>query len=261
MESTSASTQRTPKSGTSPRRTTSMPRSYVPDRKLASSILPGLSLPELAGLSIDLDAGLCNPNIDDAFAHLLSSHSALQKKVAHLNFADALTGLKNRASLLISLQRAIDKCHELQSYAAVLLVDIDDFKSHNVHLGHLAGDALLQQSARRISQTLGPDVAVARLFADKFVIILEDLGPTAEDAGTSAQQVASRISNCLAETLGINGVLVQLSASMGMCLIGLQDSISTDVLIDRAELVTDNAKQAGGNCLFSFEFGALEHVA
>lgn len=120
---------------------------------------------------------------------------------------------------------------------------------------------LLQQVARRIGQTLGPDVAVARLFADKFVVVLEELGPTAEDAGTNAQQTATRISHCLAEAFEANGTSVQLSVSMGLCLIGLQDSLSTDVLIDRAELVTDHAKQAGGNCLFSFEFGALEHVA
>ena len=104
-------------------------------------------------------------------------------------------------------------------------------------------------------------MAVARLFADKFVIVLEELGPVAEDAGTNAQQTASRISNSLAEAFDANGTSVQLSVSMGLCLIGLQDFISTDVLIDRAELVTDHAKQAGGNCLFSFEFGALEHAS
>lgn len=200
-------------------------------------------------------------DLDTAFGRLLSAHSALQKKIAQLTFADTLTGLKNRAALLISLQRAIDKSQETQSYSAVLLVDIDDFKSHNVHLGHLAGDMLLQQSARRMREALGPDVAVARLFADKFVIVLEDLGPTCEAAGARAQHMASCISNCYAAPFDTNDTSAHLTVSMGLCLIGLQDSISTDVLIDRAELVTDNAKEAGGNCLFSFEFGALEHAA
>ena len=196
-----------------------------------------------------------------AFGRLLSAHSALQKKLAQLTFADTLTGLKNRAALLISLQRAIDKSQETHSYAAVLLVDIDDFKSHNVHLGHLAGDMLLQQSARRMREAVGPDVAVARLFADKFVIVLEDLGPTCEAASARAQHIASCISNCYAAPFDTNDSSAHLTVSMGLCLIGQQDSISTDVLIDRAELVTDNAKEAGGNCLFSFEFGALEHTA
>lgn len=200
-------------------------------------------------------------DLNTAFGRLLSAHSALQYKIAQLTFADTLTGLKNRAALLISLQRAIDKSQELQSYAAVLLVDVDDFKSHNVHLGHLAGDMLLQQSARRMCEALGPDVAVARLFADKFVIVLEDLGPTCEAAGARAQQMAGCISRCYAAPFDTNGASVHLSVSMGLCLIGPHDSISTDVLIDRAELVTDNAKEAGGNCLFSFEFGALEHAA
>ncbi len=198
---------------------------------------------------------------DLAFARILSAHNALQKKIAQLSFTDSLTGLKNRPARLISLQRAVDKCRELQSYAAVLLVDIDDFKSHNVHLGHLAGDMLLQQSARRISQALGPDVAVARLFADKFVIVLEGLGDTADIAGTNAQHLASRINHCFAQAFDTEASTVNLSVSMGMCLIGMQEAISTDVLIDRAELVTYNAKQAGGGCMFSFEFGALEHTS
>lgn len=193
--------------------------------------------------------------------HDLSAKKALQKKIIHLGFTDSLTGLKNRSALLISLQRAIDKSCEQQSYAAVLLVDIDDFKSHNVRLGHLAGDMLLQQTARRMGHALGPNVAVARLFADKFVLVLEELGGTLDDAGSNAQRLATCVRNCFAEAFDINATAVQTSVSMGLCLIGIQDNINTDVLIDRAELVTYNAKQAGGDCIFSFEFGSMEHGA
>jgi diguanylate cyclase (GGDEF)-like protein/PAS domain S-box-containing protein len=189
----------------------------------------------------------------------LSAKKALQKKIIHLGFTDSLTGLKNRPALLISMQRAVDKSREQQSYAAVLLVDIDDFKSHNVRLGHLAGDVLLQESARRISSALGPNVAIARLFADKFVLVLEELGGTLDDAAANAQRLATCVRNCFAEAFDINATTVHTSVSMGLCLIGIQDTISTDVLIDRAELVTYNAKQAGGDCIFSFEFGSMEH--
>ncbi len=193
--------------------------------------------------------------------HDLSAQKALQKKIIHQGFSDSLTGLKNRSALLISLQRAIDKSHEQQNYAAVLLVDIDDFKSHNVRLGHLAGDMLLQQSAQRLGQTLGADVAIARLYADKFVIVLEELGATVDDAGANTQHRATRVRSCFAQAFEINATTVRVSVSMGHCLIGLQGIINTDVLIDRVELVNDNAKQAGGDCTFSFEFGAMEHAA
>lgn len=191
----------------------------------------------------------------------LSAKKALQKKIAHLGFTDSLTGLKSRSALLISLQRAIDKSHEQQNYAAVLLVDIDDFKSHNVRLGHLAGDMLLQQSARRISQALGPTVAVARLFADKFLIVLEELGATVDEASANVHLKAIDVRNCFAEAFDTNPAKVHLSVSMGHCLVGMQDVVNTDVLIDRAELVTYNAKQAGGDCILSFEFGSMEHEA
>ncbi len=206
-------------------------------------------------------ADLRKLEVNNPFSNILRAHTALQKKITQLSFSDSLTGLKNRPALLISLQRAIDKSREQQNYAAVLLVDIDDFKSHNVHLGHMAGDLLLQQTARRLTLALGTDVAIARLFADKFVIVLEELGTTREEAGINTQRIATRVSNCFAEAFAIDATAVPLSASIGLCLVGIQDTISTDVLIDRAELVTDNAKQAGGDCMFSFEFGAIEKGA
>lgn len=227
--------------------------------------------PELAYVSIDLDtnwdskalaqldADLRTLEVNNRFSSIVRAHAALQKKITQLSFSDSLTGLKNRPALLISLQRAIDKSREQQCYSAVLLVDIDDFKSHNVQLGHLAGDMLLQQSARRLSLALGPDVAIARLFADKFVVVLEELGATLEEAGINVQRIATRVSNCFANPFDINATAVPLCVSMGLCLIGMQDIISTDVLIDRAELMTYNSKKAGGDCMFSFEFGAMEH--
>ncbi|MES2951593.1 MAG: sensor domain-containing diguanylate cyclase [Pseudomonadota bacterium] len=358
MELLDIPTQRTPTSVPKPKRSTSKARGTGPARQHAETVLPGLSLPELANVSTTVDVatdehalahlercvaemtfesfegvvvtdaelrtlkvnnsftritgyskrdaiGCKSTVLSDLHEHLLrersfndevlgrkksgeifsaklrvkavidtedrvthyiatfndlSAKKALQKKITHLSFTDSLTGLKNRSALLISLQRAIDKSREQQSYAAVLLLDIDGFKSHNVHLGHLAGDMLLQQSARRLVQALGPNVAIARLFADKFLIVLEELGADVDNAGANAQQLATRVRNCFAEAFDINTTPVRLSVSMGHCLIGMQD-ISTDVLIDRAELVAYNAKQAGGDCIYSFEFGAMEHAA
>ncbi len=191
----------------------------------------------------------------------LSTHKALQKRITHLGFTDSLTGLKNRAALLISLQRAIDKCREQQVHAAVLLVDIDDFRGHNVRLGHLAGDRLLQQSAQRLGQALGSGVAMARLCADKFLVVLEELGGSADDAQVRAQRRAACVRDAFAQAFSIDATPVYATVSMGLCLIGAQDDLGADVLIDRAEMVTYDAKQGGGDCLFSFEFGAIEHEA
>ncbi|MEO7105332.1 MAG: diguanylate cyclase, partial [Rhodoferax sp.] len=160
----------------------------------------------------------------------LSAKKALQKKIAHLGFTDSLTGLKSRPALLISMQRAIDKCREQQTYAAILLIDIDDFKSHNVHSGHLAGDMLLQQSARRLRQVMGPSISIVRLFADKFVIVLEDLGTDTESAGVKGHHLAAGVRNCFSDAFDINAAIVKISVSMGLCLIGPNDTISTDVL-------------------------------
>lgn len=121
----------------------------------------------------------------------LSAKKALQKKIIHLGFTDSLTGLKNCSALLISLQRTIDENREQQSYAAVLVVDIDGLKSQNLRLGHLAGDVLLQQSARRINQALVSNVAVTRLFADRFVLVLEELGGTLGDPASNKQRLAT----------------------------------------------------------------------
>lgn len=256
MPPTDAPTQHTPTAPPKPRRQAAKPQ--VTPNALAYISLDQEASQDAHALA-QLDADLRTLAMNNAFSRVQRAHAALQKKITLMSFSDSLTGLKNRSALLIGLQRAIDKSREQQNYSAVLLVDIDDFKGHNVQMGHVAGDMLLQQSAARMRQALGPDVVIARLFADKFVVILEDLGSTLEEAGVNTQQIATRVSHCFAKPFDINAQPVPICVSMGLCLIGLQDIMSTDLLIDRAELVTYNAKQAGGDCMFSFEFGAMEH--
>lgn len=256
MESMDTATQKTPIFVSNPRSPIAKSRSSTPE---LAYMFKDLDTSADAQALAQLDADLRALDINNAFSGILKAHAALQNRLTQLSFSDSLTGLKNRPALLISLQRAIDKSREHQCYSAVLLVDIDDFKSHNVQLGHLAGDGLLQQAARRLALALGPEVAIARLFADKFVLVLEELGATQEEAGVNAQQIATRVSNCFANAFDIQASAVHLRVSMGLCLIGIQGAISTDVLIDRAELVTYNAKQAGGDCTFSFEFGSIDH--
>ena len=134
----------------------------------------------------------------------LSAKKALQKKIIHFGFTDSLTGLKNRSAMLISLQRAIDQSREQQSYFAVLVVDIDGFKSQNVRLGHLAGDMFLQQSARGLHRTLVSNGAAVRLFADRFVLVLEELGGTLGNAAGNEQRLATCVQNCFSEEFDIN---------------------------------------------------------
>lgn len=135
----------------------------------------------------------------------------LQGDLAHQAFHDALTGLGNRAWFLLRLKnrpRVNDS-----TMAALLFIDLDDFKLANDTLGHAGGDRLLTVVAERLRAGVRPHDALARFGGDEFVVLLERISSPAE-----AEAVARRISARLMEPLELDGVEVSTSASIGIAL-------------------------------------------
>ena len=98
---------------------------------------------------------------------LEQANAQLQHAATH----DALTGLPNRVLLADRLGQAIARAARHEARFAVLVVDLDRFKSINDSLGHIAGDELLQEVARRLSGLLRKDDTLARLGGDEFVLL------------------------------------------------------------------------------------------
>ncbi len=97
-----------------------------------------------------------------------------EAELAHQALHDPLTGLANRALLLDQLSRILARRQRVAQAVALLFLDLDRFKVVNDSLGHIAGDQLLVQTAKRLASALRPTDTVARLGGDEFVVLIDD---------------------------------------------------------------------------------------
>ena len=130
---------------------------------------------------------------------------ALEEQLARQAFEDSLTGLANRALLLDRLGHALTRDGRSVDSVAVLMIDLDGFKSINDGLGHDAGDHALKEIAARIDRTARPSDTVARLGGDEFVVLLEGLS-----SPTIVDDVASRILDIVRQPFMLRGRNVRI---------------------------------------------------
>jgi diguanylate cyclase (GGDEF)-like protein len=130
---------------------------------------------------------------------------------AHRAFHDSLTDLPNRLLLHQRLDRALVRARGEHSPLSLLLVDLDDFKAVNDTLGHAYGDRLLGDVAARMRAALGPDDLLARLGGDEFAVL--PAGPCDAARGGA---IATRLVSALQEPFEVDGILLDVRASVGL---------------------------------------------
>jgi len=168
----------------------------------------------------------------------VTERRALEDQLAHQAFHDSLTGLANRSLFADRVEHALGRGVRRPNLFAVLFIDLDDFKTVNDSLGHAAGDELLVTVARRIESCLRPEDTCARLGGDEFAVMVETLsGPD------SAEAVARRILDELAEPLSISGSEVTALGSVGIAL-GTGEQTASEIL-SSADLAMYRAKSEG----------------
>src|SRR5215217_4902221 len=147
----------------------------------------------------------------------VTDRRAAEQRLQHDALHDGLTGLPNRVLFLDRLAQAILRAQRSSpaTCAAVLFLDLDRFKIVNDSLGHLVGDHLLVEVARRLESALRPGDTVARLGGDEFTVLLEDLADREE-----AELVAHRMLETLTESFEVEDRELFLSASIGIALAG-----------------------------------------
>ncbi|MDT1893037.1 GGDEF domain-containing protein, partial [Acinetobacter baumannii] len=106
----------------------------------------------------------------------ITERKASERHVRYLAFHDALTGLPNRHLLTERLQDAMAASRDSASFSALMLIDLDNFKTLNDTLGHAVGDLLLQEMARRLQAGCADACAVARFGGDELAVLLDHLG-------------------------------------------------------------------------------------
>jgi diguanylate cyclase (GGDEF)-like protein/PAS domain S-box-containing protein len=142
----------------------------------------------------------------------ITDRKRAEEQLLHDALHDGLTGLPNRALFLDHLRVAISRAKRgPERHFAVLFLDLDRFKVINDSLGHLAGDQLLIETARRLQDCLRPGDTVARLGGDEFTILVEEL----EDKNGAAF-LADRLQRRLSEPFTLNGHEVFTTASIGI---------------------------------------------
>jgi len=178
--------------------------------------------------------------------------------IHRLAFYDVLTGLPNRRLLMERLDVAVAGARAGGSMAAVLYVDIDNFKTVNDARGHAIGDQLLKNVADRLVAMTGDDGCVARLGGDEFVVLLDALGQHADRATDRALAVAERIRAALADKIVIDAQRYYATSSIGVALTAPGNAQHTvHDLLREADTAMYHAKSRGRNGVALFEPGML----
>ena len=169
----------------------------------------------------------------------VSESRRFRERLTHLATHDNLTGLPNRDGFAEGLSRIVAHPPRRGTRLAVLFIDLDDFKSVNDSLGHVAGDLVLVEVAGRLREHLRTDDIVARFGGDEFVVLLTSIWSTQD-----GWAVAEQLHRTIAEPIDVGGSNVGISISIGLAMVDAE-GISADA-IQRADGVMYLAKAAGG---------------
>jgi diguanylate cyclase (GGDEF)-like protein/PAS domain S-box-containing protein len=167
----------------------------------------------------------------------VSERKALEAQLTHQAFHDPLTGLANRALFFDRVTHALERGLRHGDGMAVLFLDLDNFKTINDSLGHVAGDRLLVAAAVRLAASVRTSDTVARLGGDEFAVLIEDAN--AELGGLAAD----RITAALREPFAVEGKEVVVTASLGIAV--ATPGMTASELLRNADMAMYTAKSRG----------------
>jgi diguanylate cyclase (GGDEF)-like protein len=171
--------------------------------------------------------------------HTLDMISQLRE----LSSVDQLTGCATRQSGLQRLQAELTRAHRASREVAILLLDLDYFKSINDRFGHHCGDAVLTAIGRTLLQTLRVSDIRCRWGGEEFLVVLPEAGIE------QAKRVAVTLARRIAETLThCDSARISVTTSVGIT-ISSRDDEDPDVLLARADKALYRAKTDGRNCV------------
>jgi diguanylate cyclase (GGDEF)-like protein/PAS domain S-box-containing protein len=175
----------------------------------------------------------------------VTERRAIEARVVHLAYHDALTGLPNRSLMQDRISGAISRSERTTKKFAVMFIDIDNFKNINDSLGHDAGDDLLRRVAHRLSESVRSHDTIARQGGDEFIVLLDEL-----EGHQGATRVAQKILQSLRSTFKVNGADQHVSGSIGIAVFP-DDGTDASTLLKNADTAMFHSKSLGKN---TFQF-------
>jgi two-component system, cell cycle response regulator len=186
-------------------------------------------------LQVRLRAGT---RLVDLQAQLLSAREALREQATR----DSLTRVWNRSSILEALSRELARARREASPLGVVMVDLDHFKHINDNHGHLAGDAMLREAARRMQNGVRQYDSIGRYGGEEFLILLPNCG----EAESYSQ--AERLRKQLSQTdIRIDDTSLRITASFGVTAAVLGEPWTAEGLLRKADEALYVAKKSGRN--------------
>jgi diguanylate cyclase (GGDEF)-like protein len=183
--------------------------------------------------------------VKDLF-HETTARRAAEIEARNLAGHDPLTGLPNRRFFVEKLAEVLSRT-TATSRSAVLLLDLDGFKSINNAYGHTAGDQVLAGLSERLSAVMGPGVFLTRIGGDEFAVIMPAI-ISRDDPAALARTIAATV----AEPLLIDHASIVLGVGIGIA-IASTDGMDPTVLVRHADLALYHAKAEGRSCIRLFE--------
>jgi len=177
---------------------------------------------------------------------------ANQEEILRLGLFDSLTGLPNRRWLLDRLRQVVVACERTAQFAALLYIDLDNFKTINDTRGYEVGDELLKQVAARLVGSVRSSDSVVRLGGDEFLVLLENLRGSKVQASANAGAVGETMRATLNEVFHLDAHDYYCTPSIGIYLFGDQPA-GEDEVLKRADAAMYQAKEAGRNTMRFFD--------
>jgi diguanylate cyclase (GGDEF)-like protein/PAS domain S-box-containing protein len=182
----------------------------------------------------------------------ITQRKKFEETIHRLAFYDPLTDLPNRRLLMDRLQQRMGASSRSGLYGAILLIDLDHFKTLNDTKGHETGDLLLVQVAQRLNACVREGDTVSRLGGDEFVVLLGGLNSDIHEAATQIEVVGRKILTTLSESYVLGTIDHRATASIGATLYRGNESTADD-LFKQADLAMYKSKDMGRNGLNFFD--------
>jgi diguanylate cyclase (GGDEF)-like protein/PAS domain S-box-containing protein len=171
----------------------------------------------------------------------LTEHKMMQSRLEILASTDALTGLPNRQAIMNKATKEFSRAKRYDRALALVMIDVDHFKSINDQYGHATGDHVLTNVGHILGETLRDSDILARIGGEEFVLLLPDTPKV------NAENVAERMRTRLANTAIKHETLeLSITASFGVAAICPEDD-TLEQMLARADLAMYEAKHSGRN--------------